>query len=410
MKTLDSFSLELLSPYAALWNLPVPLRPPRSIPRDWFPTVRRKACRLLEVKGEIAEAIVARFPVIFADEHQDASLYHHAMLMRLAASGAKIRMFGDGLQAILTFDPTIPGWDALMSDIPTLSLSGSWRWTANPDLGEWIADARTCLRAAKPISLRKVPQCVRVVRTGRVSRWSRDSTVLRYLAELADEDSLVVLGRRNDEVKEVARTPALRIVVNEGSDIAAAEGFIEEVIAGVGDAPRLAVELVDFMKSLGTLDAKIVAAITRLDGSSTNSAVRSVVRELNSHSDLSGVIRATIAAKRDAKILGWEVVHPLALHTVVSLPADASADDMRNLMYQAQRSASETAMPPRCASTIHKAKGREFSHVVLPSLDSATFGASHEDRQLLYVALSRATERLTMLIPDAVSPLVDLGG
>lgn len=407
MKTLDSFCLEILSPYAALWDLPAPLRPPQTVPREWFPTIRRKAWRLLEAKGDIARAIVTRFPVILADEHQDASLHHHAMLMTLAESGAKIRMFGDGLQAILTFDATIPGWDALMADVPTIGLSGSWRWTCNPSLGEWIASARACLRAGRPISLREVPSSIHVVHTGRVSQWSRDPTVIRHLSDLADGDSVVVLGRRNDEVKEIARVPALRLVVNEGSDIAAAEGFIEEVLASVGDAALLAADLVDFMRGLGTLDEQAAAAIVGLDATTTNPVIRTIVRELDSHPNLWGVISATIAAKRGADLLGWGVVHPLALQTVATLPREATSDDVRDLMYQARRSASETAMPTRCASTIHKAKGREFTHVVLPSVDARTYGCSTEDRQLLYVALSRATERLTIMVPDAVSPLVD---
>ena len=46
IKTLDTFCLELISPYASLWRLPIPLRPPSPRPRDWFTEARRKAVNL----------------------------------------------------------------------------------------------------------------------------------------------------------------------------------------------------------------------------------------------------------------------------------------------------------------------------------------------------------------------------
>src|SRR5712692_4932213 len=101
VKTLDTFCLELLSPYAGLWDLPVPLRPPTPVPRDWFLDARRKAATLLKKRFEIAQAVAAHYPVIIADEHQDASLHHHSILVSLANAGARVRMFGDALQAIL---------------------------------------------------------------------------------------------------------------------------------------------------------------------------------------------------------------------------------------------------------------------------------------------------------------------
>ncbi|PTT83856.1 hypothetical protein DBR42_15605 [Pelomonas sp. HMWF004] len=48
-------------------------------------------------------------------------------------------------------------------------------------------------------------------------------------------------------------------------------------------------------------------------------------------------------------------------------------------------------------SSIEVAKGLEFDHVLIPHLTAGEFGAgSTENRNLLYVALTRARQRLTL--------------
>lgn len=54
--------------------------------------------------------------------------------------------------------------------------------------------------------------------------------------------------------------------------------------------------------------------------------------------------------------------------------------------------------PPRKAlSTVHKSKGLEAEHVVVFACDGAHFPGTHVKRNLLYVALSRATESVTVI-------------
>jgi DNA helicase-2/ATP-dependent DNA helicase PcrA len=62
-------------------------------------------------------------------------------------------------------------------------------------------------------------------------------------------------------------------------------------------------------------------------------------------------------------------------------------------------------------STIHRAKGLEWKHVIIPGLNGKTFPYSYKDemlskgqleseRRLLYVAMTRAKEQLYLLVPD----------
>lgn len=46
--------------------------------------------------------------------------------------------------------------------------------------------------------------------------------------------------------------------------------------------------------------------------------------------------------------------------------------------------------------TIPAAKGLEFDHVIVPNVDDGFDGTAREERNLFYVAVSRARKRLTM--------------
>jgi hypothetical protein len=403
LRTLDAFVLEALAPYARLFGLPVPLVPPAPIPAGWFARPRRLAASLLEQKPAIASAIVARFPMVIADEHQDASRAHHRMLVALAGAGARVRTFGDALQAILTFDPDIPGWDELMTGIPTASLTGAWRWRENPDLGEWIGIVRARLRHAEPIPLSDLPPCVRVVEVDGRGDWAKDEETLDQLSALSSEVSLVVLGRRNDQVRALARDSRLNLVVNEGSDLSAVQQLIAEGLAAPNAATRREV-LVEFVSSVGTVPAATVIALR--SGRPHDDATRTLLDDLARDGTLAPVLTALRSAYRFKHQLGWDIVHPRAVRAILALPTEVSAETIRDALYTSQALAGELAPPLRCASTIHKAKGLEFEHVVVPGIDAATFRGSREDRQLLYVALSRATSRLTLIVHAAIVRLL----
>jgi hypothetical protein len=407
LRTLDSFAMEVLSPYATLLGLPTPLRPPKPMPRDWFKSIRKKTAFLLQRKRPIANAVAARFPLILADEHQDASRQHHAILTTLAAAGSRVRLFGDALQAILTFDPDIPGWDTLMEAVQLVPLSGSWRWAANPDLGVWIEQVRTRLRSRQPIRLDDCPACVRVevVDDLATGSWLDNDRVRVILGESSRLTGLMILTRRNDEARVLCAQSDLEIVVNEGADPTLVDQFIEEALRSSGDLAEVAEILIDFMREVGTLPEETIRSLLDRDRSSPH--IVQILDELEASPDLGGLIRAARVAYRCRHALEWNLSHPLALDTVRRLPVDIAADDVRELVFRAQRATAEAPLPTRCASTIHKAKGRECSHVILPCVDTRTFQDKVEDRQLLYVALSRAKETVTLIIPrQGASPLV----
>ena len=72
-----------------------------------------------------------------------------------------------------------------------------------------------------------------------------------------------------------------------------------------------------------------------------------------------------------------------------------------------RRTYSRPKPPDRAISTIHKAKGLECDSVIVMPCDAKTFPDNPDARCLLYVALSRATSRLMMVVSrNEPSPLI----
>jgi hypothetical protein len=98
----------------------------------------------------MARLISVRFPIIFLDEHQDASVAQHELAMTIMrVGGSKLRIFGDPMQALHRGSPNeFVDWDALWRDCTDrLEFTEPRRWPEAPDLGRWITNARATLRS-----------------------------------------------------------------------------------------------------------------------------------------------------------------------------------------------------------------------------------------------------------------------
>ena len=63
-----------------------------------------------------------------------------------------------------------------------------------------------------------------------------------------------------------------------------------------------------------------------------------------------------------------------------------------------RRTHARPKLPPKAISTIHKAKGLEFENVMLMPCDLRNFSQTRAARAKLYVALSRATSNLMLIV------------
>jgi hypothetical protein len=72
-----------------------------------------------------------------------------------------------------------------------------------------------------------------------------------------------------------------------------------------------------------------------------------------------------------------------------------------------QRGTRHAEMPPKVISTVHKSKGLETLNAILLPCDANNFANNEKNRCLLDVALSRAPESLTLVVPQVnTSPLL----
>jgi len=110
------------------------------------------------------------------------------------------------------------------------------------------------------------------------------------------------------------------------------------------------------------------------------------------------------ATKSQAEFAAVHIDYPREFWEAVRL--GAAADPLAGLAEQSRHNAHARRLPPaRAISTVHKAKGLEAPNVVIMPCDGATF--REKDRRLLYVAISRASRNLTLVVSRSnPSPII----
>ncbi|MGH9891547.1 MAG: ATP-binding domain-containing protein [bacterium] len=106
---------------------------------------------------------------------------------------------------------------------------------------------------------------------------------------------------------------------------------------------------------------------------------------------------------------GVRIDLPHALIALGSLRPVDEDDGHAQLRAFVRRRRESERLPTLAVSTIHKAKGREFDHVVVAHCSATPFRDDAESRRLLYVAISRARHSVTILASGShPSPLLRL--
>jgi DNA helicase-2/ATP-dependent DNA helicase PcrA len=424
--TIDAFARGLVAPYASALGLPVPLLPgngPGEVP---FEQLAPKALELLSRAPSIARALRSRYPVILLDEHQDARQDQHDLAMELGrCTAGRVRIFGDPMQAIYDFKgASLIDWETVAgaADINT-ALDEPHRWTEATALGKWILRARAALQAGGRLPADEAPPSVRVLRLPALPdmpnpRSTRVPQALikilhRRLREL--DGSVAVLTRNSAHGRGLLSAARGALVINEGVEFGLAPNALASAEAAKGDPHQLANLVINLLsETCRGFDANVRNQLSKsLLCDRVDRGRRSVIaplldalEPLYATPDLdtwSAAIRRIarnspdwmkIDLRSDLRILGSLRVH--------------KDESPREALDLAIRRAHRTAIAPtRCVSTIHKAKGQEFDHVIIAHCSATPFPNTLEARRLLYVALSRARKSITILASgSAPSPLL----
>jgi len=376
----------------------------------------------------VTAALARRFPTLICDEHQDCTGDQHALCMALLDQGARLRVFADPMQHIYTHSPLpgsspTPDWAALANQADTFEqLDTPHRWNGGcADLGRWVLRARAALKDAGKVDLRSnLPSSVTVVFAENQAAKKLEYRLASPDREIIDafvrtESSLLVLTRYNDTARSLRSFFNRRIPLWEGHIRPALEGLVDAVGAALGNRAALAAAVVTFMNGVGKgfSPSAFGDRFTRevRDGCRARSkgkpaAIQELAGYLLAEPDHRGVakILARLAELKqsDRNFSNIEIDQYREFWEAVRLGGfDNLEQGFTEITHR--RNYGQAGPTEQAISTIHRAKGLECGTAIVVPCDAATFPDRHDARCLLYVALSRAKDRL-MFVASRKNP------
>jgi AAA domain/UvrD-like helicase C-terminal domain len=419
--TCDSFALKVVGPYACALGLPFPLA--NAIGRKGgvsFESLNTKAVELVRRSPIVARMISAQYPVIILDEHQDASIPQHELAMTLMrVGGSKLRIFGDPMQALHNGDgDQFVDWDALWTGCgDRLEMTEPRRWPEAPELGKWITAARTTLRSGDALRMRNAPPEVEVRKTeglaGR-NKFQDPQLAGNIVRGFLDDGPgrAVIIAHLGSMVRTLAQSTNWRARMNEGAVLEHLDQLLIAQEAADATPATLALAFMTFASKIGSDFPKpLQSSLAQRVGDTLN------LQQAGSKQEPWLGALTAIYASTDHRGLATAMDHMSRYSSGgyrVRLPDHAAAlralsrtDDPRGHLHSLSRLRRKRAQPKFSTSTVHKAKGLEFRRVLVCPADQQQYPSSKYGARLLYVAMSRATHRLT-IVTDAVSPLSHL--
>lgn len=413
VETCDSFYLKAIAAYARPLGLPAPIeahlgRPDGGIA---FRDLSMKAAELFQRAPTVARSVAAHYPIIVLDEHQDASTYQHEAVSLLREIGdSRLRIFGDPMQAIQpASDESYVDWDRLWAAADDRArLEERHRWSEARELGEWIMACRTALKAGNSIPLRDAPGCVSVSSHARLAGRNsfRDvSTASRLIHDFLNgaPDSTAILAFLGDMTKAAAQAGSWRAPLNEGAQLGELDRLIEAMETQAGNPEALAGAFLDFLCAIGAgltqsiykgLRSRLGATINRKRAGQVQAAWLDCLEAIYASPNHRGVAVA-MRAVRKAPPPGYTIRFKDHAWALCSF---ARTDDPRAFSSVLGRIRRQKKWPPQMVSTIHKAKGLDFDHVLLCPVDRHQYPDSDFGARLLYVALSRAKRSIRVVL------------
>jgi hypothetical protein len=370
-------------------GFPGTAKPPADMPAGaQWDDVHRGVLAALGIPA-VRQVVEASYDRILIDEYQDCNGPQHELAMALSGIAPTL-VFGDPMQGIFEFAGATLSWDGeIHRHFPLVGeLETPYRWRGkNPELGEWIMDARGRLMRGErvefngPVNYRPATNafdmgalfesiegregtvaaihcnkgiCYRVASAARGGYQAIEEMAARTMTEFANRwDSSPALERRLATLRWLFSESFSTQKLADGEAPPAEEAPISEAIqaaiAALGyDAPRAALEVLTLSRKLPRW---------RLH---RQELLRDVERAISE-----------VAAGRSETML----------------EATARVRDRASIVGR--------KLPRRTVSTPLLLKGLEFDHVVVP--DASHFGGERNAQaKLFYVAISRPTRSLTI--------------
>ncbi len=426
LRTLDGFIHEIASAYYRTMGLPEDVAMWARTTTNGFEILASKVAEFIKVNPMLSKMLARRYPVIICDEHQDSSQHQEAIILLIGNMGSKLRIFGDPMQVI-------PGghgqakkvievqsrWEVLKATGAFGKLEVGHRWKdTNPALGAWILDARKSLQNGQTIDLSSgLPVGVHIhfaenrLPKGQGYQLSPDNGDWKPINTAVDSSSqMLCLAARSSAVDGLRATFKPRLSIWEGHSSDGLEKFIEQFQNdGLPISSRISA-FVDFLQTvMSGFNSRFVGVLkreverpTKTHRGQITPVMASMARLIvdgeghAGYSAATALLQETITSKR-VPFNEIRIDYPRELNDLIQLKN--FADPSLGLAEISQRRSRVHPSPPgRCLSTIHKAKGLERQTVILFAADGTAFPDNLAKRNLLYVALSRASKTLHLVI------------
>jgi len=433
IRTIHGLITEIAGAYHKAFGLPLDVGA-WARREDGYDQLAARTATLLAHHPMIAACLARRYPLIICDEHQDASADQHAIIMSLHATGAKLRIFADPMQQIFSGNSQAEvraaeqQWTNLVNAACRYEeLDQPHRWTnGQPALGAWILAARATLKSGGQLDLTgDLPTGLTVHLADNTARrgagFSASAEQRKPIQDRARAPSILVLTGRNDTVTALRTFFWRSLPVWEGHVRDGLEALVTHTKNNGGNAEALAAGILKFMGAVAT-GFSPTAFGNRLIEEARNGCVatcrgkpqlvQSIARHLVESPDHRGVARALERVRdlafNDSSFSDVKIHHTRELAEAIQLSRYECPEEGFSELAR-RRSHARPALPARAISTIHKAKGLEFDNVMLLPCDRGNFGDTRKARAKLYVALSRATHSLMLVVsPSNPSPLLKI--
>jgi hypothetical protein len=397
-----------------------------------YSSLASKTAALLKKAPIIAHAVAQRYPVIICDEHQDTSADQHAVIMAVHGAGSALRIFGDPMQRIgggstIIRQADALRWQSLKSQADAFeALDQPHRWKNKP-LGEWILRARATLRDGGKIDLRAdLPRGLSVVYAENAAQ-RHGQYILEHGARspidlaISNAEEVMVLAAHNLTVQALRPFFNRRIPIWEGHTRDALAALVNSIQGNVNDTVAIGLAVVEFIESIavgftpanyGNVVVNEIAtgctAKKRLTPAILQELGRFILAEPNHRGASKMLARLLNLIEIDAAFSKIKIDNPREYRDAIRLGDFENCEN--GLAEIGRRRTHSHPMPPkRALSTVHKAKGLECKNVILMPCDARHFRDSEASRCLFYVALSRATNSLIIVVSRTEpSPLLVL--
>ncbi|MFZ6813788.1 UvrD-helicase domain-containing protein [Undibacterium sp. Rencai35W] len=428
VSTIDSMVTQIGGMYHQTLGLPQNVSAWARTTRDGYAQLAVKVSTLLSTSKHIAKAVACRHPTIVCDEHQDTNAAQNKLVLALHDAGAKLRIFGDTMQSIFGADDAQERqWADLAARANRYEeLDFPHRWAgASEELGQWVLRARAILKAGQAVDLRRdLPAGLQIIRADneapRHGGFQLANGSRRPLDAMVNgSPSMLILCPHTATIRGLQAFWGRSIPVWEGHTREALSLLIAGCQRHNDNAREIAIALRDFMGAVGvgfSPSGFTDRLLTEIDagcvgnGTGKPGHLRNIGRHLLLSPNHVGVARALTLikdlAQNEQSFQTIKIDMRKEFHDAIRLGEYEDADHGLTEITR-KRIGVQSTMPNKTLSTVHKAKGLENTHAVVLPCDAVHFADNSKNRCLLYVALSRATTSLTLVVsPNRPTPLL----